>query len=211
MSDCPKTSFSEVKDSGKRQEFSTGSVRDTQEGKGMPHLIAGEPLSLMLRTINADNSRSNYLKYLKDESLVDSLFVGLFNYSQNKNERNLEEDLVILGELIYVACRIIAVTEKQENISCAFLRLAKHYENGARKYNANNWRLGQPVSRYYDSTFRHAVAHAIGKVDEDHASAILWNLVAIVQTKLDVSRKLLPAILDDFPYTENEIFKNKNV
>ena len=35
-----ETKFDKVKDSGKRQEFSTGSVRDTQEGKGRFDLIS---------------------------------------------------------------------------------------------------------------------------------------------------------------------------
>ena len=34
--------FDKVQDSGKRQNFNTGSVRDTDNGKGNPHLIAGE-------------------------------------------------------------------------------------------------------------------------------------------------------------------------
>ncbi|KKK94181.1 hypothetical protein LCGC14_2685460, partial [marine sediment metagenome] len=32
--------FQRVKDSGKRQEFETGSVRDTQEGKGRYDLVS---------------------------------------------------------------------------------------------------------------------------------------------------------------------------
>jgi hypothetical protein len=36
--------FNEVKDSGKREEFSTGSVRDTREGKGRFDLIPPGPM-----------------------------------------------------------------------------------------------------------------------------------------------------------------------
>ena len=37
----------------------------------------------------------------------------------------------------------------------AMRRLAQHYQNGAKKYAKNNWRKGQPISRYYDSAMRH--------------------------------------------------------
>lgn len=34
--------FNKVQDSGKRQQFQTGSQRDTDDGKGQPHLLPGE-------------------------------------------------------------------------------------------------------------------------------------------------------------------------
>ncbi|HUS51203.1 MAG TPA: dATP/dGTP diphosphohydrolase domain-containing protein, partial [Candidatus Paceibacterota bacterium] len=71
--------FKEVKDSGKRQDFDTGSRRDTRDGKGRYDLLP-------VRAIK---------------------------------------------------------------------RLAKHYENGAKKYGDRNWEKGQPLSRYLDSALRH--------------------------------------------------------
>ena len=41
--------FNEVKDSGKRQEFVTGSVRDTREGKGRFDLIPTDALRRLAR------------------------------------------------------------------------------------------------------------------------------------------------------------------
>lgn len=58
-------------------------------------------------------------------------------------------------------------------------RIAEHYDNGARKYSADNWRRGtDPLSllRYKRSITRHLFAWFRGEGDEDHAAAVAWNL-----------------------------------
>lgn len=115
--------YDEVKDSGKRQEFLTGSRRDTQDGKGRYDLIS--PISLQ--------------------------------------------------------------------------RLARHFENGAKKYGDRNWELGQPLTRYVDSAIRHIYAYLEGKRDEDHIIAGAWNLLALVHTEEMIRRGLLPKELNDLP------------
>ena len=115
--------FDKVKDSGKRQNFNTGSVRDTNTGKGRFDLVA----------------------------------------------------------------------------PYAMLRLAQHYENGAVKYNPRNWELGQPLSRYLDSAFRHLIKVAMGLEDEDHLNAATWNIMAITETQMRIKLGLLPEELDDLP------------
>lgn len=115
--------FDKVKDSGQRQEFKTGSVRDIRDGKGRFDLIT--PIGLK--------------------------------------------------------------------------RLAKHYENGAKKYGDRNWEKGQPLSRYLDSLIRHAYCLLEGKRDEDHAAAIAWNAMAYIHTEEMIERGLLPKELNDMP------------
>lgn len=115
--------YREVKDSGKRQEFSTGSVRDTNVGKGRYDLIS----PIILR------------------------------------------------------------------------RLAKHYENGAKKYGDRNWEKGQPLSRYFDSAVRHLYKYLEGYRDEDHLSAAIWNIGAMIHTEELIERKMLPENLNDLP------------
>jgi len=113
--------FTEVKDSGARQEFATGSVRDTREGKGRFDLIPTDSLR----------------------------------------------------------------------------RLAVHYENGSRKYGDRNWEKGQPLGRYLDSAFRHLVGVLEGLTDEDHASAVSWNLFSYIHTLNLIHAGKLPKELDD--------------
>src|SRR5262245_57116195 len=50
--------FKEVKDSGIRQEFNTGSVRDTQEGKGRYDLIPPEKLERL--AVHYENGARKY-------------------------------------------------------------------------------------------------------------------------------------------------------
>jgi len=115
--------FDKVVDSGTRTEFTTGSKRDVQTGKGRPDLIPP-----------------------------------------------------------------------------AFLRrLAKHYENGATKYGDRNWEKGQPLSQFYASAFRHMLALAEGKADEDHASAAIWNLISYMEIQRRIANGQLPKELSDFP------------
>lgn len=96
--------YDEVKDSGKRQEFETGSRRDTRDGKGRFDLVPAV---------------------------------------------------------------------------CMF-RIAKHYQNGAKKYGDWNWTLGQPSSRYLDSAMRHLFNYANGDRDEDHLAAVVFNVFGLM-------------------------------
>jgi len=190
--------FKEVKDSGKRQEFHTGSVRDTSEGKGMPHLIATE----VFEKVKEYKNSAIYPSLASGLVLLSEVETLLWRYNKLVYARE-EQDLIIL-RAIDLTCLAIAEDEKTYKYTDAYRRLAVHYQNGAKKYQKNNWRRGQFVSRYYDSAMRHLWAAQDGNKEEDHLGALLWNLVAIVQTKLDVERELLPQELDDFPFTIEE-------
>jgi hypothetical protein len=115
--------FNTVKDSGHRQEFSTGAVRDTQEGKGRFDLLP----------------------------------------------------------------------------AYAITRVAQHFENGARKYNDENWRKGIPLRRFLDSAIRHLFKLLEGQIDEDHAAAVAWNVLCLIETQEQIRRGNLPADLANLP------------
>lgn len=76
-------------------------------------------------------------------------------------------------------------------------RLAQHYENGAKKYGDYNWALGQPLSGYLDSAERHLQAVKEGLTDEDHASAVVWNMFSFIATQQWVAEGRLPDYLMD--------------
>jgi len=59
-------------------------------------------------------------------------------------------------------------------------RVAKWYELGAKKYADRNWEKGIPFSRCIDSAKRHIDKYIMGMTDEDHLSAAVWNLLAII-------------------------------
>jgi hypothetical protein len=79
----------------------------------------------------------------------------------------------------------------------AIQRLARVYENGARKYGDGNWRKGQPCSRYLDSALRHLVKAAAGWEDEDHFGQAMWNICGIIETQKMVELGILPKELND--------------
>ncbi|MFH0806083.1 MAG: dATP/dGTP diphosphohydrolase domain-containing protein [Patescibacteria group bacterium] len=187
--------FKEVKDSGKRQEFNTGSVRDTAEGKGTPHLIAGEALvKYKLNRISDDND------------LLPLIEINLLAYSSVVEKR--EDNIADLYWAVQYTIKYISEISGG-SYSAAMRRLAKHYENGSKKYSANNWRKGQPISRYYDSAMRHLWESIDNKIDEDHPAALFWNEIGIIQTKIDIDKGLLPKELDDFPFIISEVFPKK--
>jgi hypothetical protein len=78
-------------------------------------------------------------------------------------------------------------------------RIAKRFEDGAKKYGANNWRKGIPLSRFYDAIRRHLAAWALGKTDEDHLGAVGWNYAVAAWTEREIYDGRLPASLNDMP------------
>lgn len=112
-----------ILDSGKRQEFMTGAVRDTQDGKGRYDLLPFHAVE----------------------------------------------------------------------------RVAKIFEAGARKYQADNWRKGINTRRFLDSAMRHLCKAAQGQRDEDHFAQAAWNILCLIETQFMVKQGILPAELDDLP------------
>jgi hypothetical protein len=78
-------------------------------------------------------------------------------------------------------------------------RLARIYEDGAVKYDDNNWRKGQPLSRYVDSAERHMKKWRAGEHDEDHLAQATWNLFALMYTEAAIAAGMLPKELSDIP------------
>jgi len=105
-----------TKDSGKRQEYSTGMVRDTSKGKARFDLMvpSGVPYQHQFLT-----------------------------------------------------------------------RFAELLARGAEKYNDRNWekaRTDEELARFKESAFRHFMQWLCGEDDEDHASAVVFNLLAYETT-----------------------------
>lgn len=104
MLKTPEPTKFEVKDSGKREQFAGGMVRDVTEGK------------------------TNYA-------------------------------LVLDGPM--------------------FDRWAEHLSKGAKKYGVRNWMMAagtEEYERFRESAFRHFMQWYRGEIDEDHASAVYFNI-----------------------------------
>ena len=63
-----------------------------------------------------------------------------------------------------------------------FLEVAKHFEEGAKKYGEGNWTRGIPTWCYIDSAVRHYLKWLRGDKDERHDRAFCWNLLCCIWT-----------------------------
>lgn len=62
----------------------------------------------------------------------------------------------------------------------ALMRLARHYEAGAKKYGERNWEKGIPNSSFIDSAIRHMMQYLAGDRSEDHLAAAAFNVFGIM-------------------------------
>lgn len=84
----------------------------------------------------------------------------------------------------------------------AIYRLARHFENGAVKYEDRNWEKGIPLHCYIDSAMRHLFKFLGGSRDEDHMAAAAWNILCYIETEQRIRVGKLPTELDDVPTQE---------
>jgi hypothetical protein len=77
------------------------------------------------------------------------------------------------------------------------LDLAYWYGMGAKKYSDRNWQKGLPLSSFLNSAMAHLTKLNEGWKDEDHASAVSWNMFGFVWTANEVAEGRLPSSLDD--------------
>lgn len=69
-----------------------------------------------------------------------------------------------------------------DNLYTMSLEVAKHFEDGAKKYGENNWQKGIPVHCYIDSALRHYLKYRRGDKDEPHDRAFVWNILCCIWT-----------------------------
>ena len=146
-----------IKDSGDRTEFASGAVRDMHEGKGRCDLL---PLDVIweyikLRKSNVEAGPIGCIMDFISSGDIDSLHAALSFFT------NMHYD----GEDYTM-----------------FLEVAKHFEEGAKKYGDNNWRKGIPVRCYIDSAVRHYLKYLRGDKDEPHDRAFCWNILCCIWT-----------------------------
>ncbi len=163
-----------IKDSGNRREFEGGSVRDMAEGKGRCDLLPLREvanLDLRMRAC-ADAESWTFLEHIAE-------------FTETLNE-------TCIYEAIEELC-----CEFGWDFSTAMLEVAVHFEEGARKYDDDNWRKvggGIPAHCYIDSSIRHYLKHIRGDVDERHDRAAIWNLLCLLYTLRNIPEK------DDLSY-----------
>ena len=151
-----------ILDSGNRTKFSTGAVRDVQQGKGRFDLM---PLDIVAGVFySVEKTKRNGGAAIGD--VIDR--IGLFKASGYSSA-------LIDAIVDFAFAREIAMPELMLDVS-------QHFENGALKYGERNWEKGIPISRYIDSGLRHLMKVLRGDMDEDHAAAFIWNCMCAAWT-----------------------------
>ena len=83
-------------------------------------------------------------------------------------------------------------------------RVAMLMDRGAQKYGYRNWERAtsqEEVDRFRASALRHMMQWIAGEADEDHAAAVIFNLIAAITTewKVDTAARGLAREYSDRP------------
>ena len=81
-------------------------------------------------------------------------------------------------------------------------RLALRLEAGVIKYSERNWEKGMPLSRFLDALLRHTFQILERDDEEDHAAAVVFNIMAFIHTEEEIQAGRLPDWLNDLPDRE---------
>lgn len=86
------------------------------------------------------------------------------------------------GYTVYLYNALGRFAKKAYNSSyeTMLLEVAKHFEEGAKKYGENNWQKGIPANCYLDSAIRHYLKYRRGDHDEPHDRAFVWNIMCCI-------------------------------
>lgn len=144
-----------IKDSGERRQFDTGAVRDIQEGKGRCDLM---PLDVVSSVGDC------WDQWHRDVLLL------TYKFQSTGCETYLHCVLNCFAPHVF------------SDPQTMLLEVAKHFEDGAKKYGENNWQKGIPVRCYIDSAVRHYLKYLRGDKDEPHDRAFCWNILCAIWT-----------------------------
>lgn len=143
-----------ILDSGNRTQFEGGGVRDMREGKGRFDYVPLDVMAYML-----GDEKVNH----------DAVVYDISVFMKERDTAWLDAALSNFANVAYNGC-----------MYTMFLEVAKHFEEGAKKYGPDNWRLGIPVWCYIDSAVRHYMKWKRGDNDEPHDRAFVWNLLCCI-------------------------------
>lgn len=174
-----------ILDSGDRTEFTTGAVRDMREGKGRCDLM---PLRVLAKCWH----------YFGEGDELDEAEAIVFNYIADFQDTGNTEWLL----------KALNYFQGYKSWPDMFLEVAKHFEDGAKKYGESNWQKGIPVHCYIDSAVRHYLKWLRGDKDEPHDRAFVWNLMCCIW-EVDYSPRSLAELAKGEDISDPDVLKEK--
>lgn len=152
-----------TKDSGERQTFSTGMVRDTGAKELRPDLVY---VPMLRRWQDTMASKSDSVSERKEEAFQS--FITWFSDDESQEDH---------------AAEVFAAIDDVERLlehGPMLVRWAELMGRGAIKYGERNWekaRTAEELARFKASAFRHLVQWFFGlNKEEDHAAAVFFNV-----------------------------------
>ena len=99
-------------------------------------------------------------------------------------EMALVENFRQTGDIkyLYECLKVHSTLYYSGDINGMVLEVSKHFEEGAKKYQPNNWQKGIPIKSYIDSALRHLLKYRAGITDEPHSRAFVWNILCCIWT-----------------------------
>lgn len=190
-------------DSTGKQVFVTGAVRDTTEGKERLDLVSPVFLSAF-NSAWKTFKRLRTFAHLPLQRQLESILDKFVEFRNNpgilpSHMKPLMEAAVMIGVVIH--------QQKTNNPLDTFKAVSPYVLKvlgdwlriGANKYSDRNWEKGIPINRSLASAERHLNKLRIGMKDEDHAAAVLCNIMFIQHTAEMIDRGVLPTELYDMP------------
>lgn len=165
----------QTKDSGKREEFASGMVRDVQDDKPRYDLVY-KPLYI------------RWIRYQGPTLPLQLLDVAMQMYLGG--DTSADHAAALLQGINAFEC----VKEYGAYVPCLayhplYYRWAMLMMRGAKKYGDNNWMKAEgeaELNRFKASAERHLQQYLRGDTDEDHGAAVCFNLAGAeyVKTKM---------------------------
>lgn len=122
-----------------------------------------------VRDITDGKGRCDLMPMLEVGFLLDDpVFTYLNMYMRTGEPRHLYT--------VLCTCKVF------EDMPTMILEVAKHFEEGCKKYGENNWQKGIPTHCYIDSAIRHYLKWRRGDKDEPHDRAFCWNILCCAWT-----------------------------
>jgi hypothetical protein len=178
-------------DSGAREMFSTGAMRDVAAAKPMVGLLSPCWLADLVQVAVEFEGQP----HLDGTSPLSKAWVYVSLWRDGQRTKGWLA-LAAWNMMFFVDGRPVSLGLP---LPMSLARLVAWLELGAKKYTPRNWEQGIPLARTTESLLRHLLAVAEGDDDEDHAAAVLANMMFLSHTQHMILRGVLPVELDDMP------------
>lgn len=184
----------ETKDSGKRAEYDSGMVRDTEDSKPRFDLLIAkeQPYDDQFMVLWREGGGETYYAPYDSERSAEQMAVAanaaedsmILWLSSDGNTKSALHVATMLEAYEYYAWKEAGYGDDEDQWPYKdqlITRFAELMARGAEKYGDRNWEKGHgqaELDRARSSAYRHLKQWVANETDEDHAAAVLFNLMA---------------------------------